>query len=81
MIDGILGVNVKPGTIAAIKLPHKVQQYQPDSRPDKNLVHGRSSRKVPLECIHIAAQRAEYRGRCQIQQVHHLCCQPIHNAV
>ena len=80
-IDGILGVNVKPCTIAAVKLPHKIQQHQPDGRPDKNLIHGRSGRKVPLECVHIAAQRTEYRCGCQIQQIHYLRCQPIHNAI
>lgn len=80
-IGGILGINVKPGTVAAVKLPHKVQQHQPDSRPDENLIHGRGSRKVSLERVHITVQRTEYRCGCQIQQIHHLRCQPIHNAV
>ena len=63
------------------KAATKIQQHQPDGRPDKNLIHGRSGRKVPLECVHIAAQRTEFRCGCQIQQIHYLRCQPIHNAI
>ena len=47
-------------TAIGLVLLNLVWQHQPNGCPDKNLVHGRCGRKVPLERIHIAAQRAKY---------------------